>query len=96
MSNLPTAEANPNLDFGAALQKRARLTECYLKVRIMFTSLGPQPDLFDFNILAGLACFPVAFCPLVLVAAKVHQLDDRGIGVRGNLHQVQLALAGQT
>jgi hypothetical protein len=57
-----------------------------LEGNIMFPGLWSEPDLLDFDVFPCLARLSLTFSPLVLILAKVHQLADRRLGIRGHLY----------
>jgi len=94
MCDLPAPETNTYLQLGACFQERTALTD--LEGNIMLPGLRSEPDLLDFDVFPCLARLSLTLGPFVLILAKVHQFDDRRLGVRGDLYQVQGALLCQT
>ena len=75
----------------------ARLQEFYgifkLCVKVVRINANREPDLFDFDDFLILPGFFLAFRLLKLKLAIIHNLADRGLGLRSNFYQIEVLLA---
>jgi len=61
---------------------------------VVIRRLWTQADLFDLNHLLLFTGFALFLCLLVLELAKVHNSTDGRLGVRRNLYQIEISIAG--
>ena len=66
----------------------------YFEAAMSLVRFGPQPDFFDFDLGLGPFGLTILLRPLINELSKVHHTADGRIGIRRNLHKVQLGIAG--
>ena len=79
ISDLTSPESNANLDFVAILKPTARVSD--LELRVVLVGLGAQLNFFDFDLFLSFTSLTFLFCLFVKELSKIHNPDDRRIGV---------------
>jgi hypothetical protein len=87
---LAPSETDARSDLHPIFQPTAGIAD--LKRSVMIGCLGPQTDLFYFDLFLRLARLPLPLGLLVEKLAIVHYFADRRLGIWRNLNQVQIRL----
>src|SRR5690606_3637528 len=88
VDDLPTPKADRDLDLMSLLQKSARALGLDLKV--VRVDLGTQAQLLELDALLFLAGIALSFALLVFELPVIHDPADRGLGVRGDLDEIEI------
>ena len=87
VGHLATAETQRDFDLVAVLQKLEDIAHFHIVV--IGIRIGSELDLFDLDDLLLFARFGFPLLLFVFELAKIHDLADRRIGIRGDFHQIQ-------
>jgi hypothetical protein len=87
VGELTATEANADLDLVPFTEEFT--DELALRLKIVFFYLGLHPDFLHLDDILVSLGVPHALLLLIPVLAEVENFADRGVGVRGYLHQVQ-------
>ncbi len=91
--SFPAPDHDGHLDLVSLLQKPGHVL--HLEIVIMDADLRPELDLFELDVFLVFLGFVLFFVLFVKKLSIIHDPADRGVGLRGDLDEVEAPLAGQ-